>query len=330
MDELRSDIDAELRRFLSAKEQATRDGNRLIDEIARLIHAGGKRLRPAFCYWGYRTAGGLHAKQIVAASAALELLHTFAIVHDDIMDASSERRGVPTVHSRYGISVALLVGDLALVLADDLLMTAGFPPARTAEAFAHYSLMRERVILGQYLDLEVATQPFVKEQAARRVARLKSGQYSVEEPLLIGALLAGGSEELTKGLSRFGAPLGEAFQLRDDLLGSFGDARDLGKPVDSDIRRGKRNVLYAKTVTALDGAAKDFFVEHWGSGDELTEADVARLRDLVHSSGARASTERLLHDLVDEALQALEGLDINPTAEAALKELAEATARRLR
>jgi geranylgeranyl diphosphate synthase type I len=327
-DELRSDVDRVLRSFLSDRRRALPEGGALIDEIGRLVDSGGKRIRPAFCYWGHRAGGGEDSEHAVRAAASLELLHTFAIVHDDIMDSSEERRGVPTVHVLRGINVALLVGDLALVLADDLLLGAGFSPELVASAFEWYSTMRQEVIAGQYLDLELCNELPVTEERARWVAVLKSGRYSIEQPLLIGARLAGADRALLARIQAFGGPLGEAFQLRDDLLGTFGDRSSVGKPVDSDIREGKRNVPYAKTVAGLRGAERDFFVERWGAGGDLSVHEVERLRSLVESSGARAETERLLGRLTAQALAALESTPLEARVRAALVELAhEATFR---
>jgi geranylgeranyl diphosphate synthase type I len=318
--QLRAAVDAELLEWLRDKERALSHSGPLVSEMSRLLGAGGKRLRPFFCYWGYRAAKGSHAPQIVRAAASLELLHTFAIVHDDIMDQSDERRGIPTVHALHGVNAALLVGDLALVLADDMFMTSGFEAPTLARAFRAYSRMRQEVIVGQWLDLDTAFDRIASEDRARLVARLKSGRYSVEEPLAIGACLAGASDEFLARLAEFGAPLGEAFQLRDDLLGLFGDRAQTGKPIDSDIREGKHNLLYAKTCSSLSGAERDFFEARWG-GAGLTEDEVERLRGLVESSGARAATEHLLEQLVAKARAGLAGVEAGEDVGAALEAL---------
>jgi geranylgeranyl diphosphate synthase type I len=184
------------------------------------------------------------------------------------------------------------------------------------------------VIAGQFLELWVVDRPAITEEEARRIAVLKSGRYSVREPLLVGALLADAGDDLVRGLADAGEALGEAFQLADDLLGTFGDRRATGKPVDSDIRAGKKNVLYAKTVELLDDGDRGSFVEAWGGGDGMTEAEVTRVRDLVESSGARAATERLLEGLVGSARTVIEGLDIDPPSRDALLELAARSTRR--
>jgi geranylgeranyl diphosphate synthase type I len=299
----------------------------MIEEISALVGAGGKRIRPAFCYWGFRAAGGAHAGAIVRAAASLELLHTFAIVHDDIMDGSDERRGVATVHVERGVPVAILVGDLALVLADALFMTAGFDAATTLRGFGSYSVMREEVISGQHMDVVAADRIDVSEEHARRIAVLKSGRYSIEKPLVIGAALAGAPDEFAAGLSRFGDPLGEAFQMRDDILGTFGDRLSIGKPVDSDIREGKRHVLYAKTRALLDAADRDWFENRWGAED-LTTEEVGTLRGLIDSSGARAEIESEIDDRWLEAHSVLEDTEMPSDALSALEDLGRQAVRR--
>lgn len=322
MDELRAEVDARLTAWLGSRGERLEHSSELIHEMTRLLDAGGKRLRPAFCYWGFRAASGRHDERVLGAAASLELLHTFAIVHDDIMDASNERRGVPSVHALHGVDVALLVGDLALVLADDLFMECGFRPDIVAAAFRAYSRMRQEVIVGQFLDVRATRDPLVGEERARLIARLKSGRYSVDEPLAIGACLAEAGPRLHAELAAFAAPLGEAFQLRDDLLGLFGEPASTGKPIDSDIREGKRNVLYAKAVALLAGREKDFFSERWGAGAALAASEVDRLRSLVESSGARAETESLLARLSDEAALALDEAGFDEETKHALGELA--------
>jgi geranylgeranyl diphosphate synthase type I len=199
----------------------------LIDELARLLRAGGKRVRPAFCYLGHRAAGGEDGEPIERAAAALELLHTFALVHDDVMDDATERRGVPTTQVRFaaelgwsspahGRSVAVLVGDLAAVLAESLLRSADFPRHRLDAALDRFDRMRVEMAAGQYLDLLGAARRDLP--TAEHVAELKTGSYTVEGPLLIGAALAGASGSLEGRLRAYGRPLGEAFQLRDDVL----------------------------------------------------------------------------------------------------------------
>jgi geranylgeranyl diphosphate synthase type I len=267
--DLRSRIDAALMAFLDERlddvQQDDPAAQPLVEEIRRVVEAGGKRLRPAFCYWGYRAAGGLDRgasdEPIVRAAAALELLHTMALVHDDLIDGAKERRGVPTTATwftdraeelqargdpeAFGEAIAILVGDLAAVLADRSLLEAGFPPDALARALAVYHPMREDMAIGQYLGLSRSAASGGSENAARRVAARKGGRYTVEGPLLIGVALAGGATPVAVGerLARFGRPLGEAFQLRDDL--EDGDAA-------SGVSPDTVNRLVAEAKASLD------------------------------------------------------------------------------
>lgn len=316
-------VDAQIRAFLAERTQAVPQARQLIEEIERVVSAGGKRLRPSFCYWGFRAAGGPHNTEIIRLTTAFELLHTFAIVHDDIMDSANERRGEPTTVALLGMERALLVGDLALVLADAAFWGSGFTPETLCTAFAEFTTMREQVIAGQHMDLE-AHNASVDESHAREIAILKSGSYSIEHPLLIGARLAHPEDEVLDALRAFGRPLGEAFQLVDDLLGVFGDPARTGKPVDSDIREGKRNVLYAKTIGVLEGDDAEFFEAKWGGGEDLSEDDVSRLRGLIDGSGAREATGNLVEELAVAAAEALEAAPIGEEARAALADLMRA------
>jgi geranylgeranyl diphosphate synthase type I len=261
---LRDRFDDELSTFLSSRRREAELLDEraviLVDEIRRLVEAGGKRLRPAFCYWGYRATGAPDDARIVRAGAALELLHTFALIHDDLIDGAEERRGVPSSSkkleeaglargladpARFGTSAALLAGDLAVVLADQLILDSGFEPETLRRALVCYHEMRAEMAAGQVLDL--LGRP-ADELDARRIAALKGGLYSVERPLLFGAVLAGGSAVQQAALAAFGRPLGEAFQLRDDLVDD---------PATSPVGKETVNALVRDAKAALDAAALD-------------------------------------------------------------------------
>jgi geranylgeranyl diphosphate synthase type I len=305
--------------------------------LQALVFAGGKRLRPAFCHWAFVGAGGnADDASVVDAGAALELLHTFALIHDDIMDGSSTRRSLDTVHvsfedqhllnawrgerRRFGEGVAILVGDLAFVYADMLI--AGAPPA----AIAVFNELRVEVNVGQYLDLAATARGDLSRSAARRISQYKSGKYTVERPLHLGAALAGRLDELAMPLTRCGVPLGEAFQLRDDLLGAFGETARTGKPVGEDLREGKPTMLLAIARERADAKDEHLF-DRLGALD-LTADEVGELQAMLVRTGACDAVEALIDTLVLEATTALEAVPLTTEARAALGELAEYVAGR--
>ena len=290
-----------------------------LDELRRVIGAGGKRLRPLFCYWGFRAGGGADGEEILRAAASLELLHTFAIIHDDVMDRSPLRRGQPATHKamargdeHLGVSSAILTGDLALALADSLFATSGFSPADLLAGMGWYNRMRVEVVTGQYLDLSASRSPTIDPETARLIASLKSGGYTVEKPLLIGAALARASSELTAALSAYGTLLGEAFQLRDDILGAFGDPVVTGKDADGDLREGKRTLLVAHALEAAGPEERSYLAAHLGSAD-LTAEQAETIREIFRSSGALRSTQVLIdahRKVAVSALQSVPGLPV--------------------
>jgi geranylgeranyl diphosphate synthase type I len=233
--EVPSRVDDALEAFLADRRREAvaiaPEAAELVDELLRVVRAGGKRIRPAFCYWGYRAAGGLDGAAIWRAAAALELLHTMALIHDDVLDRSDERREQPATHARQaaaaaargqadsawvGTGVAVVTGDLSAAFAEQLFASAGFPAERQAAAAERFHRMRASLAAGAYLDLTRAALPH------EEIAYLKGGAYTVEHPLLIGSALAGGGPDLDAALVAYAEPLGRAFQLLDDL--ADGDA----------------------------------------------------------------------------------------------------------
>ena len=318
-------VDDELERFLGDQAGAMAgldpDVMPLFDELRRVVGSGGKRLRPVFCCLGHLAAGAEPEDAAIRAAAALELLHTFAIVHDDVMDRSPSRRGSPAswvhladVHraeglvgrpEAYGLAAAVLAGDMALVLADRALLDSGFPEERLTAALRRYDRMRVEVVAGQFHDVLAAHRGMADEAEARRIAVLKSGGYTVEAPLQIGALLGGAADALLESLGRYGLSLGEAFQLRDDVLGVFGDPAVTGKDRHSDLLEGKRTVLLAKAVAAAEPEDRRFLEERVGRPD-LRPDEVERARSLLESTGALDATLALIDDLVAAARRELE------------------------
>ncbi len=311
------------------------------DAIEALVLQGGKRLRPAFAYWGYRGAGGVDDDTVVAAVAALELVQASALIHDDVMDGSETRRGEPAVHRRFaklhaeagwrgdpagfGTAAAILLGDLCLVWSDEMLHASGLDPQTVARARPVFDDMRTEVTIGQYLDVQTQATGDTSTARASLVARFKSAKYTIEQPLLLGAAIAGASQTLAKAYSGYGLPLGEAFQLRDDVLGVFGDPAVTGKPAGDDLREGKRTYLVAAALE--QSGARQLFDELLGNPD-LDAGGVARLRDVIEGSGALARTEQRIASLTTEALTALEGAQVTAEAREVLAGLAQAATQR--
>lgn len=320
-----------------------------IDVMMSLL-AGGKRLRPAFCYWGWRAAGGEDCPEIYVAAAALELLHASALVHDDVMDASDTRRGMPAVHRQFsarmadagfaaaaeafGAGAAILIGDALLAWSDELYHASGLPVLALQRGQPVLNAMRTEVVSGQYLDLVNQMTRSETVQSAMRVVLYKTAKYTIERPLHLGAAMAGAPDGLpATGMSvartctDYGLPLGTAYQLRDDILGVFGDPAVTGKPVTGDISEGKRTVLIALTRERASAAQLRVLDRHLGDRG-LTESGAAQVRAVITDTGALAECETLISASVKEAISALDGAPITEPARQALIELAVlATAR---
>lgn len=326
--EFRTLVDQQLSSFVAAQRLRLAElGPSLtpfIDAAADFV-SGGKRFRPEFCRAGWLVAGGDPTDPgIVAAAASFEWLQGSALAHDDLMDESDTRRGKPSIHrafeashraaggagdaAQFGRSTAVLLGDLMLSWADESLRgAADVSPtvaANLGAAFGFFDLCKTEVVAGQFLDVTGQTRQGFSVEEAMRVVRFKSAKYTIERPLHVGAALAGADEGLISTLSAFGLPLGEAFQLRDDVLGVFGDPDVTGKPAGDDLREGKHTVLIARTADLTDDAGRALLARCLGTSDHIAE-----LRELIASTGAVESVERDIERLEGEAEAALLTLD---------------------
>lgn len=333
-------------------------------DYSRDLLRGGKRFRALFCYWGWRAVNSAvdqldplrddahdHQDAIVMAAVALELFHAAALVHDDIIDNSDTRRGGAAVHRRFehahrdnnwagsseafGRSAAILLGDLLLAWSDEAFDEAlALSPSASAgmSARREFARMRTEVMLGQYLDV-LDEQSWMNHpesehlSRAHRVVVYKSAKYSVEAPLVIGAALGGASDDAMDGLREFGLPLGIAYQLRDDLLGVFGDAAVTGKPSGGDLREGKRTVLVAIARAKLPLSARRFVDELLGD-PELSDMQVQSLQETLRDSGAVDDVENLILREVQHAADALHEVDIAASARAELLALIDSVSQR--
>jgi geranylgeranyl diphosphate synthase type I len=322
-------------------------------DLAEFVLGGGKRIRPTFAWWGWRGAGGApdgpEVPAVLRAIAALELIQACALLHDDLMDASATRRGRPTVHvafahrhaaarwrgrpARFGAAAAILLGDLALVWADDMLRGSGLPADVAARAAVPWEAMRTEVLGGQYLDVFVQATGDSSARAALQIDRYKTAAYTVERPLHLGAAIAGADPELVACYRRFGADVGVAFQLRDDLLGVFGDPAVTGKPAGDDLREGKRTLLLALAVerAAQRGSRAAVAAVEDAVGDpDLTDTTLDRVRALLDELGAVHAVEQRIAELTGSALDALGAGAVAEPAASRLADLAIAATRRHR
>ena len=343
LDQIRHEVAVALDGFLARQRVAlTAISDDLLPCLQAMqeLLAGGKRLRPAFCYWGWRAAGGEDCRAIYAAAASLELLQASALVHDDVMDASDTRRGRPAVHrqfaarqatgnhaaaEQFGTGAAILIGDMLLSWTDAMYQASGFPPEALRRGQRALDAMQSEVAAGQYLDILSQVRRSTSVAEAMRVIVFKTAKYTIERPLQLGALLAATSpaaaEAITAVCTGYGIPLGIAFQLRDDLLGVFGDPARTGKPTSGDISEGKRTVLMALARERASASQARLLEEHLGDR-ALTLAGAAEVKAVLTDTGAVAECEALIAANVKEAVSALDGAPITEEAKSALAALA--------
>ncbi|CAN5818608.1 polyprenyl synthetase family protein [soil metagenome] len=334
---VRGPVDALLTDFLCAREHdLVALDTRLapvVQAVASLVLSGGKRMRPAFVYWGYRASGAPHTERLWHTAAAFELLQTFALIHDDVMDRSDRRRGQPSVHRAlqahhdaaglsgdgawFGVGSAILAGDLAFVWADELFDTGPIDSSDRERARVVFTALRTELMAGQYLDLVLAATPDARTEQARGVALLKAGRYTVTRPLQLGAAIAGVDPQLDAALVGYGDAVGVAFQLRDDILGLFGDPGATGKGVLDDLRQGKQTLLMLTALEAADTAQRRALTAALGDPDVDDEA-AGRVRTIVADCGALATIEGQITRHFDHAIAA-----IGEPARSALTELAD-------
>lgn len=301
-----------------------------LSDLSDLILGGGKRIRPAYCHWGWVTGGGdPDSTDPLGACCALELLHAFALAHDDVMDGSPTRRGSPTVWARFidrhdqrgwqgesrrfGEAAAILVGDMAMVMADRSLGTVD------GSVRAVWDALRTELNMGQYLDVVGTARGGVDAAAARTIMRNKTAGYTIVRPLQLGAALAGRAD-LADALAAHGLPLGVAFQLRDDMLGAFGDTDRTGKPVGDDLREGKPTVLLAHARSRADTLQLKILSK---VGSEVTEDDISAIQQVMVDTGAVAACEEETEKLLVESLDAMRQLPDHSENHEALSALAD-------
>lgn len=325
----RADLERRLDQWLREKELAAASesaaSQELTGTLTRFVAREGKRMRPALLYYTYRACGGPSDEEVMPMAMAVELLHTYLLVHDDIMDHADVRRGGPSAHrifadlhrqrgwrgssEHFGESAAILLGDLAQGLALELYASVE-PAPEVADGFHRsFAAMCQEVVLGQYLEMTTGYRENLEEHELLRVLRMKSGRYSVERPVELGALLARAPQATQRGLTDYALKIGEAFQLQDDLLGMFGDAETVGKPVGSDLVEGKFTLLIHHALRELSEPERDLLARALGN-PELEPAEVEAVQRLIAASGARQRVGTMIEDRLREARSRLAALDL--------------------
>ena len=343
-------ITDQLRRYLhDRRSEAAYIGSEydgLIAILEDFVLGGGKRLRPAFAYWGWQAVASEDPNpDVLLLFSALELLHAWALIHDDVIDHSSTRRGRPTTHVRFaalhrdrnwrgspdqfGVAAAVLTGDLAQAWADDIVSRADLTPDARRRVQRVWANIRTELLGGQYHDIVAEASAAESIASAMTVATFKTACYTVSRPLQFGVAAAADRPDVQEAFERFGTDLGVAFQLRDDVLGVFGDPAVTGKPSGDDLRSGKRTVLVAEAMELAaksDPSAADLL--RTSIGTQLTDAQVRELREVIEAVGALAAAESRIDALTRRALSTLAAAPIHAAAKAGLTELARVATKR--
>lgn len=320
----KAEFDPKLGAYFDARIAEIAEEDALVAEALEhakdITLAGGKRIRPVFMLAGYQAAGGQDTARLIDASIAIELIHMFLLIHDDIIDRDGLRHGVPTLHERYGSlgkrrlglddpehfgnAIAMIVGDMLFAMGNDVLFRSGFPHERVFAALSKTQNIVMATSAGEATDVYLEYKQQASSTEVLRMYEQKTARYTFEGPLHIGALLADGSPALLEGLSSYALPLGVAFQIQDDLLGIFGDEARLGKSVGSDIQEGKFTLLVT-TVLEESKAYRGELMDILRKGKALTTADIERFRAIVMESGAVDHAKQMVEQLLTQAKQAL-------------------------
>lgn len=327
--EYKQKFDIELAFYLDTVISEAREKDTFVagalEYIKTFSLSGGKRLRSTLMYYGYLAAGGDEKEKMIKVALSVELIHIFLLIHDDIIDRDELRHGVDTVHIHYGKlgktlfpqfsgdhfgnSIALIMGDMMHALGNQILFEAPFEPALILKALAKLQNIVALTVIGQTKDVYIEYAKEATEEEVLRMYEYKTARYTVEGPLHLGAILAGGDERLLEGLSRYAIPLGIAFQIQDDILGIFGSEEKLGKPVGSDITEGKWTILVSYALKSLNVSDKKEFLHLLQKGVALTSEDMDRFRTLVRLSGALEYAQGKAHEYISEGRKAVVELE---------------------
>ncbi len=331
----KKDLEPLLEKYFKERKESFRKIDRLSEEAIEILEkftmAGGKRVRPAMVYYGYLLAGGKidgdKKIDILEASMAIELVHSFLLIHDDIIDRDAKRRGKDTVHEQYrkisekffpksdhqhfGVSMALIAGDLAASMANEILFEAKFSAKIILEALKQLQKIVYITIPGEMLDVVMEAKGEATEKEILKMHEGKTAFYTFEGPLHLGATLAGNnSEKLLKQLSLYSMAVGKAFQIRDDVLGVFGDEKKLGKPVGSDIIENKQTLLVIKALEKGNRQQQKIVQKLLGKKD-LTSEELEDFRKIVRETGSLEYSNNLANIFIEKAFKILDKMEIS-------------------
>ncbi|PIP26191.1 MAG: hypothetical protein CO140_02540 [Candidatus Moranbacteria bacterium CG_4_9_14_3_um_filter_40_7] len=327
-------IDRELAVYLDRKIKEIKKLDFFTTDLAKqakkIILSGGKRLRPAFMYWGYIAGGGKNREKILKTSISIELIHNFLLMHDDIIDHGKIRHGVETINARYakisrlffnpesaghfGNSMALIFGDMLSTMGNQVVFTSDFPSKLIVKALNQVQTIVSQAVTGEIQDVYMDSSGKTSEEAILKMYEYKTAGYTIEGPLNLGAILAGAEEKIFKTLSAYALPLGVAFQIQDDILGIFGSEKKMGKEIGLDIQEGKKTLMLFKAQELGDREQKTFLKGVLGRKN-ISRAEIKKFQEIMIKSGALRYVQNLISGLVAEAKESLAQADMEPEAE---------------
>ncbi|MEF3692500.1 MAG: polyprenyl synthetase family protein [Candidatus Moraniibacteriota bacterium] len=310
-----------------------------LKQVKKITLSGGKRLRPALMYWGYRGVGGESEKEIIKTSISIELIHIFLLIHDDIIDNDKTRHGEKTIHTLYdqkgkklchgerdsrhfGNSIAIVVGDIIGALGNRVLFQSNFPPELVIQALSRLQDIVARVAVGEAQDVFIEHRRRSTEPEVLDMYKNKTAKYTIEGPLHLGAILAGADEKVLRAISKFSVPIGIAFQIQDDILGVFGNERKIGKPVGSDIREGKQTLLVVRALEKGTGEQKKIIRKLLGKKN-ITLKEIELFKKVIRETSALEYSQDLARKLIGEGKEALKGLSFKKEAKDFLSGVAD-------
>lgn len=342
LSDFKKKIDVEIEKYLDQVIQETtkidKDMAGALRHAKKIVMSGGKRARPAFMHYGYLAAGGKETEKMIKTSVSIELVHLFLLIHDDIIDKDGKRHGIITTHDYYkkigknfikntdpghfGVSMAIIIGDMIGALGNQIIFNSGFNPKLIIEALSKLQGIISMTVVGESKDIHIENKGKATTKEILKMYEYKTAKYTFEGPLHLGAILAGADNKFLKKLSDYAIPAGIAFQIQDDILGVIGDEKKTGKPVGSDVRRGKYTILVAKAFERSNAKQKNILKNTLGKKD-LTREDLDNFRNVIRETGSLDYAKNLSHELVLKAKRELQKIKINPEAKIFLNDIAD-------